>query len=118
MNYWERRKSFWNTPKGLIILMLAVIFILAGAIFALNLFTSPYPVIEYFDADPVVVTIGQDSNLSWSVQRATSVNIDHGIGYVGPIGYTYISPAETTVYALRAINGTRNRTAEVKVMVA
>ena len=118
MNYWEKRKSFWNTPKGLLISMLILITILTGTLIALNLFSSPYPVIEYFDADPVVISGGQSSNLSWSVQGATSINIDQGVGKIESRGFSYVSPSETTIYTLTAINGTRNRIAEVKVMVA
>ncbi|VVB64621.1 Uncharacterised protein [uncultured archaeon] len=83
----------------------------------LNLYTSPFPVIEYFDAKPVAISPGEASTLSWSVVGATTVEIDQGVGIVLLNGATKVSPSETTTYTLTAVNGTRNRTRSVKVMV-
>ena len=118
MNYWERQKSFWKTPKGIAVLILIILAIWSGVLISLNLLISPYPVIESFAATPHVIIKGGSVNLSWSVEGATRVKIDHDIGVVELDGFKDVSPGETTVYTLMAINGTRNRTAEVKVMVA
>ena len=117
MNYWESRKSFWTTPKGFILQITAILIILGGALIFLNLYTSPFPVIEYFDAKPVAISPGEATTLSWSVIGATTVEIDQGIGIVVLKGATKVSPSETTTYTLTAVNGTRNRTRSVKVMV-
>jgi hypothetical protein len=117
MNYWERRKSFWTTSKGFVIQIAAVLIILCGAIIGLNLYISPFPVIESFEAKPVALTLGEASNLSWSVVGATFVEIDQGIGRVSLKGDLKISPLKTTTYSLTAINGTRNRTKLTKVIV-
>jgi len=117
MNYWESRKSFWTTPKGFILQITAILIILGGALITLNLYTSPFPVIEYFDAKPVVISSGEATILSWSVVGATTVKIDQGVGTVVLKGATSLSPSETTTYTLMSVNGTRNRTRSVRVMV-
>ncbi len=83
----------------------------------LNLYTSPFPVIEYFDAKPVAISPGEGTILSWSVVGATIVEIDQGVGIVALKGAMRVSPSETTTYTLMAVNGTRNRTRSVRVMV-
>uniref|UniRef100_UPI00257B4BFD hypothetical protein n=1 Tax=Methanosaeta sp. UBA356 TaxID=1915559 RepID=UPI00257B4BFD len=50
--YWEMQKSFWKTPPGVVIWFGVLLAILAGGILALNFLGSPYPVIEFFDAEP------------------------------------------------------------------
>jgi hypothetical protein len=117
MNYWESRKSFWTTPKGFIIQIAAIFIILGAAIVALNLYNSPFPVIESFDARPVSISSGESANLSWSVVGATAIDIDPGIGRVMLKGAKKVAPSVTTVYTLTAINNTRNRTRSVRVIV-
>ena len=117
MNYWESRKSFWTTPRGFILQITAILIILGGALIVLNLYTSPFPVIEYFDAKPVAISPGEGTILSWSVVGATTVEIDQGFGIVALKGAMSVSPSETTTYTLMAVNGTRNRTRSVRVMV-
>jgi hypothetical protein len=117
MNYWEMQKSFWKTPAGIVIWFALLVAIIGGGLLALNVFVSPYPVIEFFDANPVAVAPGETSNLSWSVVGASYVEIDHEIGSVGLKGSTLVTPADTTTYTLTAVNGTRNRSLDVKVVV-
>jgi len=117
MNYWERRKSFWNTGKGLALMVFLAIFFIVGAVIGLNLFTSPYPVIESFGARPAVINQGGPSVLSWSVVGADKVEIDQGIGTVGLQGSRQVSPSTTTTYNLTAWNGTVTRDRPVKIMV-
>jgi len=117
MNYWERQKSFWSTPKGGVIYISIILILLIGGLIALNIYSSPFPVIESFKASPVVISPGGVSNLSWEVIGAESVKISPGIGAVEFKGSRQISPSTTTVYTLIAINGTRNRTAEAMVRV-
>jgi hypothetical protein len=117
MNYWEKQRSFWKTPTGIAIWFTLLLAIIGGGLLALNILVSPYPVIEFFDANPVAVSPGEASNISWSVIGATHVEINHGIGSVGLKGFALVFPDETTIYMLTAVNGSRNRSLDVKVMV-
>jgi len=117
MNYWDMQKSFWKTPIGVAIWIILLVAILGGGLLALNLFASPYPIIEHFDAKPILVSPGEAANLSWSVIGASQVEISHGIGQVESKGFRILSPSETTIYTLMALNGTRNRSADVRVMM-
>jgi hypothetical protein len=117
MNYWERQKSFWKTPLGMALYLLLLISLLAGGLLALNHFSSPFPVIETFRAAPLVIAQGESANLSWRVVGAERVEIDRGIGFVQGSGSWKVTPDETTVYTLTAINGTRIRSVEARVMV-
>lgn len=60
------------------------------------------PVINYFTAEPTVVTAGQPSSLRWSVSDATGVQIDNQIGQVSPDGRRGVYPTATTTYHLTA----------------
>jgi hypothetical protein len=116
-NYWEMQKSFWKTPTGIAVWVLLLAAILGGGLLALNVFSSPYPVIESLRADPVVVSPGGASNLSWSVAGASRVEIDQGIGEVALKGHKLVKPIETTFYMLTALNGSINRSMNIKIMV-
>ncbi len=117
MNYWEMQKSFWKTPTGIAIWVVLLAAMLGGSLLALNIFVSPYPVIEFFDAEPIVIGLGNASNLSWSVIGASEVEIDQGIGQVELKGSKGVSPQQTTTYTLTAVNGTRSRSRDVQVIV-
>ena len=117
MNYWESRKSFWTTWKGFMIQISAILILIGGAIIWLNLYTDPFPIIESLEADPVAISLGQNSNLSWSVAGATAVEIDQGIGRVSLNGNLKITPSQTTTYSLTAVNGTRSRTKSISIIV-
>ena len=117
MNYWEQQKSFWKTPVGRVLHIAILVAILGGGLLALNILVSPYPVIEFFDATPVVINKGDSTNLSWSVIGATEVTIAPNIGRVDLKGSRIVSPSETTIYTLYAVNGSRNRSVEARVMV-
>ena len=117
MNYWERQKSFWKTPIGMALYLLLLIAFLSGGLLALNHFSSPFPVIETFRAEPMVIGPKEATNLSWSVVGAEQVEIDQGIGVVQSSGSWRVSPERTTVYTLTATNGTRIRSYEARVIV-
>ena len=116
-NYWEMQKSFWKTPTGIVIWMLLLAAFLGGGLLALNVFCSPYPVIESFHADPVALSPGSASNLSWSVIGASLVEIDQGVGEVECKGFTEVRPSQTITYRLTAVNGSINRSMTLKIMV-
>ncbi len=75
------------------------------------------PVINYFTANPPVISAGGTATLSWNVSDATSITIDNGVGSVGIAGTTPVSPASSTIYTLMAYNavGLSSRTASVVV---
>jgi len=75
------------------------------------------PMVSYFTANPSVIPAGSLSTLNWSVSNATSVLIDHGIGPVGSVGATTVSPAATTTYILTATNAAGWNGATVTVVV-
>lgn len=117
MNYWESQKSFWKTPAGRVLHVALIVAILVGGLLVLNFIITPYPVIESFDVTPIAISKGESANLSWSVVGASEVKIDPGIGPVELQGFRTVSPAETVVYTLWAVNGSRNRSAEAQLMV-
>ncbi len=75
------------------------------------------PIINSFLANPTSITVGESSNLSWSVTDATSVTIDNGIGSVALTGTTAVNPTATTTYTLTATNVAGSVTASVTVTV-
>jgi hypothetical protein len=117
VNYWEMQKSFWKTPIGMALYLLLLIAFLTGGLLALNHFSSPFPVIETFRAEPMVIGPKEDTNLTWSVVGAEQVEIDQGIGLVQSSGFMRVFPERTIVYTLTATNGTRIRSYEARVIV-
>jgi peptidoglycan-associated lipoprotein len=75
------------------------------------------PTISYFAAEPDSVNSGQPSQLRWSVNDATSVEIDNNIGTVSPNGRRAVYPTATTTYTLTATNSGGSSTAAVTVTV-
>ncbi len=75
------------------------------------------PTVLTFTVEPSVVERGQSANLRWSVNNATSISIDNGVGDVQSNGTRRITPAETTTYRLTASgpNGVVNGTTTVTV---
>ena len=74
-------------------------------------------IINSFLADPLTITLGESSTLSWGVTDATSVTIDNGIGSVALTGTTAINPITTTTYSLTATNAAGSVTGSVTVIV-
>jgi hypothetical protein len=60
------------------------------------------PVIDSFTAEPVTISAGGYSTLSWKVSGASSVRIDQGVGNVALTGTRAVTPTVTTVYTLIA----------------
>ncbi len=65
--------------------------------------TQP-PSIAVLNVTPSEISAGGSSTLNWSVQAATSVTIDQGIGTVAAIGSSQLTPSRTTAYTLTATN--------------
>src|SRR4030042_333420 len=62
------------------------------------------PVVNYFIANPPIISAGGSTTLGWNVSNATSVTIDPGAGSVVSVGTTLVSPATSTHYTLTAVN--------------
>jgi peptidoglycan-associated lipoprotein len=75
------------------------------------------PVINYFNAEPSTVNSGQPSSLRWSVDNATNIQIDNGIGQVSPNGRRAVYPTASTTYTMTAsgAGGDTSSTATVTV---
>jgi len=78
------------------------------------------PTIDYFTATPAAVKLDDPSTLTWSVQNATTVTIDNGVGTVAATGSTDVTPQIDTTYTLTATNvdGTVTSTAQVAILPA
>jgi len=74
------------------------------------------PVVS-FSASPQSITLGGSSTLSWTVQNATTISIDQGVGTVSASGSQAVSPTATTTYTLTAQNAAGTTTASSKVTV-
>jgi uncharacterized protein YkwD len=77
----------------------------------------PAPSIISFSANPVTISAGQVSTLSWNVSGATSITINNGIGDVTSVTSKVIVPTVTTQYTLTATNTGGSKTASVTVTV-
>ena len=75
------------------------------------------PIINSFLANPTSITVGDSSNLSWSVTDATTVVIDQSVGSVASTGTTAVSPVTSTTYTLTATNVAGSVTASVTITV-
>lgn len=76
------------------------------------------PTINYFTAEPSTITSGQFATLRWSVDGATTVEIDNGIGQVSPNGRRAVNPTATTQYTITATNDGGTVTAQTTVTVS
>ena len=58
-------------------------------------------------ADPLSITRGGSTTLSWATEGADSASIDQGVGAVTPVegGSVSVSPTATTTYTLTATSG-------------
>jgi hypothetical protein len=74
------------------------------------------PRIVTFAANPMTITAGQSSTLTWNVENADSVSIS-GIGTVASQGSQQVSPTANNTYTLTATNrgGTSQATATITV---
>ncbi len=74
-------------------------------------------VINYFSANPAVITQGATSNLTWSTTNCTSAQIYPTLNSVSVTGSQYVTPASSTVYTLYATGQNGNPTATTVVTV-
>ncbi len=80
---------------------------------------SGVPSIASFTASSPSINAGDSVTLNWdAITSADSIEIDNGIGSVGPSGSQSVTPASTTTYTLIAHCGNQFTTAQVTVRVA
>jgi hypothetical protein len=70
-----------------------------------------------FGADPVRISRGNSSSLTWSTTGVTAVSFDQGITATGLSGVITVEPSVTTTYTLRATKGTETISCPVTVTV-
>ena len=78
------------------------------------------PFISFFTANPVSITAGNSSMLSWVVSDADTVRITYGssVTPVSPAGSAAATPTTTTTYTLTATNAAGSVTETVQVVVS
>lgn len=75
------------------------------------------PTIDYFLSNPTSVRRDDPSTLTWSVQNATTITIDQGVGTVSATGSWQVTPQVTTTYTLTATNNDGQKTATCQVEI-
>ena len=80
--------------------------------------TVPAPVIAGFSAMPAAVLTGGSSLLAWSVDGASTVSLDQGLGGVTGVSQLKVSPRASTAYQLTAAGPGGVTTASASVEVA
>jgi len=78
--------------------------------------TTTTPAIGYFVASQPTIEKGKSATLSWTTTNATALSINQSIGVVTG-GSLTVSPTQTVVYTLTAVNGTNSVSADVTVTV-
>src|SRR4051812_6444198 len=76
------------------------------------------PTLNYFDAEPSSLSLGQSTSLRWSVENAAEVKIEPSIGIVKASDRLVVSPQETTTYSLKASNSGGTTEASLTVSVS
>ncbi len=62
------------------------------------------PIIQKFHAHKSLLTDSTPAQLSWQIQNATRLFIDHGIGDVTLKNHVMVTPRQDTIYELTAVN--------------
>ena len=75
------------------------------------------PTVSQFTAEPSSIERGQAATLRWSVNDATSVTIEPGLGTVQSNGNRQVFPSNTTTYRLTATGPGGNASATTAVNV-
>lgn len=64
------------------------------------------PVIDVYKVNPAEINTGDSAVITWAVMGATSVTMDPHVGVMPSSGSIEVTPTETTVYTIHAINET------------
>ena len=88
-----------------------------GTVTATAIVTVTSPVISSFTATPAAIATGGTSTLSWSVNGATTLSINQGVGTVTGTSKV-VTPSATTTYTLTATNAIGSVIATTTVTVS
>jgi len=110
-----------SSPSIPIVPIVAAVGLILVAVGAYYIISSPSEIEMEFNAYPLTVNVGGESNLTWKVSNADEVFISSGVGDLvgnfGPEGNIVISPTETTVYTLTTGDDDKDITKSVTVNV-
>lgn len=99
-------------------LVLALAATIFGACSLVDSVTNSGPLsVQKFAVSPREIPAGSTAILSWDVEGAESIEIDNGVGTVGPRDSREIRPARTTTYTLRAASKGSEATSTIQVVV-
>jgi hypothetical protein len=75
------------------------------------------PVIDVYKVNTLEINSGESAEITWSVTGATSVDMDPNVGIMPSSGSIEVTPVETTVYTIHAVNdsGTVEDSLTIKV---
>ncbi len=76
------------------------------------------PTIESFTANPVSLTAGNASTLTWSIKDATSIMITPDVGTVSATGTKEVKPTSATTYTIVVSNGNGMRSKAITISVS
>ena len=102
---------------ALVVLAVVIASMVALGISAMRALDPPSAPSVQFSSARSVLSEGDSTRLSWSVTGASMVSIDNGIGPVGSIGSTSVSPASSTTYTLTATGNGQTVTRRVAIDV-
>jgi hypothetical protein len=75
------------------------------------------PRIITFTANPMTITRGDQSTLTWNVENADTITISPTVGTVSPTGTRAVTPNDTTMYTLTATNRFGTSSAQTTITV-
>lgn len=101
----------------IITIMLISVGFLCGCNYRVNNREAPF--INFFNARPGVMFLGNNSILNWNVTNAINVSLDNGIGNVAPDGNYTVVPTKfkSNIYNLTATNSYGTSTKSVTIYV-
>ncbi len=75
------------------------------------------PTVEFYSANPLSISPGEASTISWSTTGGTTAFIDQGVGPVSTAGSVVVHPAITTTYTLTVTGPGGTTVSRVQVIV-
>jgi len=110
-----------NKHRGFLVLTAILLVTLVGSTFGCGAIAptpTAKPSIVSFVASPAGIDAGQKTTITWDVSGAPTINIQPGIGTMGPSGSLTLTPADPVTYTLTATNEAGSTTGSVTVTVA
>lgn len=79
--------------------------------------TEAPPTVEFYSANPLSISPGETSTLTWSTTGGSAASIDQGIGPVSTTGAVVVRPTVTTTYTLTVTGPGGTTVSRVQVIV-